>query len=1022
LDAGPEQPGAADPPGTHLLVLTRGIEGYRRLARAISEGYLAVGQKGPPRYDIDRLTELAGGEWLILTGCRKGAVRQALIGTGTPGATKLGVIPPAVTPQGVEAAQRVLQELTARFGQENVAIEITDTGSPGDSQLADALAHLADKTKLPLTATGNVHYATQGEFPLAASLAAVRGRRSLDEMDGWLPSGASSLLRSPAEMIQRHRRHPEAIAAAARLGGECSFDLRLIAPNLPPCDVPAGHTEATWLRELTRRGAEHRYGPPEEGNIKAWDMIDHELEIIERLGFPGYFLIVHEIAEFCRELKILCQGRGSAANSAVCFALGITAVDAVKYGLLFERFLAPERDGLPDIDLDIESGRREEVIQHVYTRYGREHSALAGAVISYRPKMAIRDACKALGYDQGQTDAWSKQVERWGHLRDRAVHYTPWGKGDGRPTQGDDDLRGIPESVLDLAEQMMRLPRHMGIHPGGMVLCDRPVIEVCPVQWGRMPGRSVLQWDRDDLADAGLVKFDLLGLGMLEAVRRAFDYIEVTEGQHWEMYSIPEECPEVYDLLCEADTVGVFQVESRAQMATLPRLRPRTFYDIVIEVALIRPGPIQGRSVHPYIERARGRQPVTYDSELLRPALERTLGVPLFQEQLMQLAIDAAGFTAVQADQLRRAMGSKRSAEKMARLKEALMAGMAERGIGSDARDRIYDQLKAFADFGFPESHSFSFALIVYVSAWLKVFHPAAFYASILASQPMGFYSPQSLVADARRHGVRVGRPDVGLSEVLASVERLTAETNRGYPHRLLRGDLALGVRLGLASVRGIGTKVAERIVARRIERPFSSIGDLARRAQLSPSALEALATAGALERFEPDRRRALWIAGASAESPGMLPGTQAVVEAPMLPGMDRIEQSAADIWATGVSVDNYPLEHQRAQIAADGIRSIGETLAARPGTWLKVAGVVTHRQRPSTAKGVIFVSLEDETGLLNVVCRPDVWATYRSTARASPAVVVTGRLEKADGAANLVAARLENLPIRFDARSRDFH
>ncbi|MDR1295710.1 MAG: error-prone DNA polymerase [Bifidobacteriaceae bacterium] len=1004
LDAGSEHPGVADPPGTHLLVLARGIDGYRRLSRAISEAYLAVGEKGPPRYDIDRLTELSGGQWVVLTGCRKGAVRRALAGSTTDG-----------------SASMALDVLVARFGRENVAVEITDTGQPGDGDMVDCLAHLADLAGLPVVATGNVHYATAREFPLATSLAAVRGRRSLDDMDGWLPAGATARLRSPAEMAARHRRHPDAVAAAVRIGTECAFDLRLVAPDLPPCDVPDGHTEASWLRELTRRGAVVRYGEPQDDNAKAWSIIDRELSIIDKLGFPGYFLIVHEIVEFCRVRRILCQGRGSAANSAVCFALGITAVDAVKYGLLFERFLAPERDGMPDIDLDIESGRREEVIQHVYERYGREHSALAGAVISYRPKMAIRDACKALGYDVGQTDAWSKQVERWGHLRDRAVHYTPWGKGDGQDTVADDDLQGIPDTVVDLAEQMMRLPRHMGIHPGGMVLCDRPVIEVCPVQWGRMENRSVLQWDRDDLADAGLVKFDLLGLGMLEAVRRAFDIIERAEGEQWEMYSIPTERPEVYDLLCAADTVGIFQVESRAQMATLPRLRPRKFYDLVVEVALIRPGPIQGRSVHPYIERARGRQPITYDSELLRPALERTLGVPLFQEQLMQLAIDAAGFTATQADQLRRAMGSKRSAEKMARLKRALMEGMGERGIGPEARDRIYDQLKAFADFGFPESHAFSFALIVYVSAWLKVFHPAAFYAAILASQPMGFYSPQSLVADARRHGVRVGRPDVTCSEPLASVERLVGDAI-GRPHRLLRGDVALGVRLGLASVRGIGAKAAERIAAARSERAFESIGDLARRAELSSKALEALATAGALEAHEPDRRKALWIAGAAAEALDMLPGTQVGLHAPPLPAMGEVERSAADIWATGISVEAHPLAHQRADIAASGILSIAETLDERPGALLKVAGVVTHRQRPSTAKGVIFVSLEDETGLLNVVCRPDVWAMYRRTARTSPAVVVTGRLERSDGAANVVAARLDHLPIRFSVRSRDFH
>jgi error-prone DNA polymerase len=923
-----------------------------------------------------------------------------------------------------------LERLTSLFGRDNVAVEMTDAGAPGDSALCDRLARLAADAGLPLVATGNVHYARAREFPLAGAMAAVRARRSLDEMDGWLPAGGTAHLLSPAQMARRHRRHPEAVVAAARLGAECAFDLALVAPRLPQFPVPAGHTDATWLRELTLHGARRRYGAPCADNRHAYEVIDKELGIIEDLGFPGYFLIVHEIVEFCRDQKILCQGRGSAANSAVCFALGITAVDAVKYGLLFERFLAPEREGYPDIDIDIESGRREEVIQHVYSRYGREHSALVGAVISYRPKMAIRDAAKALGYDPGQQDAWSKQVERWGHLRDRRVVYTPWGKGGAAETTADDDLSGIPDQVLDLAEQLMRLPRHLGIHPGGMVMCDRPVIEVCPVQWGRMEGRTVLQWDKEDCADAGLVKIDLLGLGMLQAVRLAFEQIERHTGVTWEMYSVPAERPEVYDLLCAADTVGVFQVESRAQMATLPRLQPREFYDLVIEVALIRPGPIQGRAVHPYIERKRGRAPITYDSPLLVPALERTLGVPLFQEQLMQLAMDAAGFSAAQADQLRRAMGSKRSAERMAAIKPALMDGMAARGIGPEARDHIYDQLRAFADFGFPESHAFSFALIVYVSAWLKVFHPAAFYAGLLGAQPMGFYSPQSLVADARRHHIRVLGPDVRFSDRLATVERLSepdSQADAAGPHRpprrhpLLRGDPSLGLRLGLGSVRHLGSRAANRIVAARARAPFTDLSDLARRAKLTVPQMEALATAGALKGLEADRRRALWAAGAAVENEGMLAGTGIGLDAPPLPAMTPMEVTSAELWATGVSASAHPLAHQREAITALGAATIADTLAAKAGAWCRVAGVVTHRQRPGTAHGITFLSLEDETGLLNVVCKPDVWAAYRSAGRRSPALVVSGRLEKADGVANLVAARLDDLPIRFIARARDF-
>ncbi|MDR1824108.1 MAG: error-prone DNA polymerase [Bifidobacteriaceae bacterium] len=1013
-----ETPGADDPPGTHLLVLARGPAGYARLSRAIARGYLVTGQKGPPRFGLEELAAAAGGEWLVLTGCRKGAVRCALEGSRPSGD---GFYRPAPA-WDFEAAQAELDRLVALFGRDNVAVEVTDSADPWDGPRGEALAELAVWAGLPLVATGNVHYARPRDFAVAGSMAALRGRRPLDQMDGFLPGAPTAHLRSAAQMLQRHMAHPEAVAAAAALARECAFDLRLIAPDLPPARVPPGHTEASYLRQLTWRGAAERYGPRGPDTAKAYGILEHELAIIEQMNFPGYFLTVYQIVQFCRQAGILCQGRGSAANSAVCYVLGITAVDAVKYGLLFERFLAPAREGYPDIDLDIESGRREEVIQHVYATYGRENCALVGAVISYRPRLALRDAAKALGYDTGQQDAWAKQVERWGSLTGGKIRYTPWGRGDATPVTAPDDLSGIPPDVLELAESFMKLPRHLGIHPGGMVVANRPVTDICPVQWGRMADRSVLQWDKDDAADAGLVKFDLLGLGMLGAVRLAFEEIERTEGQRWQMHTIPSERPEVYDLLCAADTVGVFQVESRAQMATLPRLQPRRFYDLVVEVALIRPGPIQGGSVHPYIERARGREPVTYDHPLLQKALERTLGVPLFQEQLMQMAIDAAGFTAGQADQLRRAMGSKRSPERMAALKEPLMAGMAARGIPPDARDRIFDKLRAFADFGFPESHSFSFALIVYVSAWLKVFHPAAFYAAILASQPMGFYSPQSLVADARRHGLGVLGPCVNNSQVEAVVQCLAAADPKARPWSpLFKGDPSLGVRLGLAAVRGIGQKMAKRIVAARDQDgPYQSLEDLAWRAELGAAQMEALATAGALSQLEPDRRRALWAAGAIG-GPGLLPGTAVGVEAPALPGLSEAELAAADMWATGVSLGEYPTAHLRPQLDQAGVVPLAQVSQCEVGEWLKVAGVVTHRQRPNTAKGVTFVSLEDETGLLNVICTADVWQKYRKAGRTATALIVSGRLERQDGAVGLKAGHLHPLYLRVPAKSRDF-
>lgn len=1019
--------GVPDQRATHLLVLARGPDGYRALSSAIAEAHLATGEKGKVEHRLEELAERAAGQWLVLTGCRKGAVRRALAGAATPA-------------EGMVAARRELDRLRALFGRENVAVELTRTGGPEDDDLADALALLAEEAGAPLVATGNVHHATPGEADLAQALAAVRSTSSLPEHEGWLPGAPTAHLRSPAEMARLHRRHPHAVTTAADLAAECAFDLRLVAPSLPPFPVPEGHTEASWLRELVRRGALERYGPPEAERVPgAWAQIEHELEVIESLGFPGYFLVVHELVEFCRRRGILAQGRGSAANSAVCYALGVTAVDAVRHGLLFERFLAPERDGPPDIDIDIESGRREEVIQHVFEVHGRRHAAQVANVISYRARSAVRDAARALGHDVGQQDAWSKSVERWGTLKAPEPR-VPWWQGSarrdgvtaGEPSRLEEalaaadnhdvvprhlpppaaDLAEIPAPVVDLADRMLRLPRHLGIHPGGIVLCDRPVIEVCPVEWARMPGRTVLQWDKDDCADAGLVKFDLLGLGMLTALRLAFEQVREHEGLELELHSLPQEDPAVYALLQAADTVGVFQVESRAQMATLPRLRPESFYDIVVEVALIRPGPIQGNSVHPYIERRLGRQPVTYLHPRLERSLAKTLGVPLFQEQLMQMAIDVADFTPAEADQLRRAMGSKRSAERMEALRARLMEGMARHGITGEVAEEIYAKLKGFADFGFPESHAFSFAYLVYASAWLKVHHPAAFYAGLLAAQPMGFYSPQSLVADARRHGVPVLRPCVQSSGVRARVERTE--------------DGTLGVRLGLAEVRGVGAERAEAIVAARAEGRFASLRDLARRVRLSTAQLEALATAGALEGLGQEgplpRREALWAAGALAqEGPDTLPGVSVGVEAPTLPGMDELETSVADVWATGVSPESFPTQFVREGLDSAGVLRVAEATVHEAGRRVSVAGVVTHRQRPGTAQGVTFLSLEDETGLLNVVCSPGVWARFRPVARSAPALVVRGLLERGDGATNLVAEHLAPLTLPVTSRSRDF-
>ncbi len=989
------QNGVPDPFGQHLLVLARGPVGYARLARTIARAHLRGGEKGRPVYG--ELAEIAAelrDHVLVLTGCRKGPV------------------PAALRIEGADAAARELDRLTALFGADAVAVELTDHGDPADGDRNDVLAELAATAGLPTVATNNVHYATPSRRRLATALAAVRARRSLDEIDGWLPAAATAHLRSGAEMAARFAGYPGAVSRAAALGAELAFDLHLVAPELPAYPVPPGHTEMSWLRQLTMDGALQRYGPPEAHPV-AYRQLEHELKMISELGFPGYFLVVYDIVTFCRQQDIYCQGRGSAANSAVCYALRITNVDAVRHQLLFERFLAPERDGPPDIDVDIESDRREEVIQHVYAKYGREHTAQVANVISYRPRSAVRDIAKAFGFSPGQQDAWSKQIDRWGPLPDGE------GEGDGRVAAV--EVEGIPEQVVAYANELQTFPRHLGIHSGGMVICDRPVIEVCPVEWGRMPGRTVLQWDKDDCANAGLVKFDLLGLGMLSALHDAHNMIEST----LDLGAMSMDDPEVYDMLCRADSVGVFQVESRAQMATLPRLKPREFYDLVVEVALIRPGPIQGGSVHPYIRRRNGLAPVEYPHPLMRNALEKTLGVPLFQEQLMQLAIDLAGFDAAGADQLRRAMGSKRSAEAMARIRDRLYAGMAERGITGEVADDVYLKLSSFASYGFPESHAMSFAYLVYASSWLKRYHPAPFLAALLNAQPMGFYAPQTLVDDARRHGVEVRRPDINASGAKAVLEA-TRATRWGSapgepPHRWGLGGPA--VRLGLAGVRTIGVDLAQRIEAERTAGgPYRDLPDLARRVGLTAGQLEALATADAFACFGLTRRAALWAAGAAAqERPGRLPGTVTGATAPTLPGMAAVDRLYADVWATGLSPESHPARFVRPRLDALGAVPITELARVEPGRRIRVGGIVTHRQRPGTAGGVTFLNLEDETGMLNVTCSPGLWRRYRTVARTSAALVVRGRLERYEGVTNLVADRLDPITPPVRPAARDF-
>ncbi|WP_424936002.1 MULTISPECIES: error-prone DNA polymerase [Bacteria] len=1013
------QNGEPDPAGEHLLVLARGEEGYHRLSAAITHAQLRGGVKGRPQYEWEDLAGRAGGHWTILTGCRKGGVRRAL-DAGGPG-----------------AAGQALRFLVDLFGAEHVAVELIDHGDPQDTRRNDALAALAAEQGLPVVATNNVHYAVPARASLAEAVAAVRATRSMRDLEGWLPSHGSAHLRSGAEMTARFARYPGAISAGLRIAAESAFPLRRAKPALPTMKVPSGHTPMSHLRALVWAAVPEKYpNLTEKGRAR----IERELAVIEEKDFPGYFLIVHGIVTEAKTRGILYQGRGSAAASAVCHLLGITAIDPIGYDLPFERFLATTRTEEPDIDVDFDASRREEIIQWVYDEYGRDCAAQVANVIQYRPKNAVRDMARALGYSPGQQDAWSRQVERWGL--------------DLSPSPDND----IPDEVVHRAAELLKAPRHLGIHSGGMVLTQRPVGEVVPVEHARKEKRTVIQWDKDDAAWMGLVKFDLLGLGMLAALRHCFDLIVDATGERWTLDTIPKHEEAVYDMLCRADTIGVFQVESRAQMGLLPRLRPRKFYELAVQIALIRPGPIQGGAVHPFVRRKLGQEDVTYAHPLLEPVLERTLGIPVFQEQLIQMATTLGNCTADEADTLRRAMGSKRGLERIDSIRESLYAGMASHGLDREASDRIYAQIQAFSDFGFAESHSLSFALLVYASSWLKLHYPAAFLAGLLRSQPMGFYSAATLTGDARRHGVEVRRPDLHLSAATETLEPLTPSgKNRGQstaetrvaptgrascvegdhpppgdfdPDRpdesaSHRRDGRFAVRLGLSGITGIGEETARRVVAERDRSGrYRDLHDLVRRADLTAAQLEALATAGAFDGLGLTRREAIWLAGSAAEDRvRYLPDTTIAVQPPLFPDQSSREILVADLWATGVSTDDHPLAHFREELNARGVLPSSLLRASEHvGRRVEVAGLVTHRQRPTTASGVTFLNLEDEHGLVNVVCSQGVWTRYRRIARESPALIVRGILERSpEGVVNVLADALDVLHVGVPHRSRDF-
>ena len=1012
LESGDPRTGKQDPPGSHLLVLARAEEGYHRLASALTEAHLATADKGVVSATLDDLAERGHDHWLVLTGCRKGLVRSHLPHTRHP------------TRAEQDASEQGLIRLVERFGASNVVVELFDQQHPMDTVHNDFLAFLARRHGLATVATGLVHYATSEEARLAHAMAAVRARTSMDALAGWLPAAPSAFLRSGREQERRFARYPGARQRSAEIAAEVGFSLKKVTPGLPRSLSPENMSPHEHLRSLVLEAIPRKY-PNASAQVR--ERIERELEVIRDKDFAGYFLIVHDIVRFARSRDILCQGRGSAANSAVCYLLDITAVDSIYYQLPFERFLSALRDEEPDIDVDFESHRREEVIQYVYQRYGRRCAAQVATVIEYRPKSAVRDMARALGYSPGQQDSFARQVERSGALLESSQH-------------------SIPEDVTQMALAALTLPRHLGIHSGGMVLTDRPVSEVVPIEPAAMEDRTVLQWDKDDCAWMGLVKFDLLGLGILEAIRETLNLAGTALGEHWELCTIPRDEPGVYDMLCRADSIGVFQVESRAQMALLPRLQPRRFYDLAIQIAMIRPGPIQGGAVHPFVRRKAGLEPVEYAHPALEECLQRTLGVPVFQEQLMQIAMAVGGCSAEDADLLRRAMGSKRGLERIESLRETLYAGMAKNGLDQATSDRIYGTIQAFANFGFAESHSLSFALLVYASAWLKLHYPALYLTGLLRAWPMGFYSPASLVSDAERHGVEVRRPCVQRSGVQAEVEAHSGgvaepsglaqcksfiqptpeafDPHGEDPTLHHRRDNALAVRMGLSHIKGIGVDLATRIVAQRqAGGEFTSTRDLVRRVGLQNTHLEALAQAGALEYWGESRRESVWMAGyVAGEHPRYLPHTQRLPTVPDFAPMSPREVMSADRIFTGVSPGDHPLRHWRDSLRLEGVLSVEDLVSYEPGRRVWVAGLVTHRQRPATARGVTFLNVEDETGLINVICSVGFWKRHRVVIRDSPAIIVRGVLERSpEGVKSVVADGVSALALGIPDGARNF-
>ncbi|MGH7679640.1 MAG: DNA polymerase III subunit alpha [Gemmatimonadaceae bacterium] len=1059
-------PSSLLPPPSHLVLLAETREGYGNLSTLITLGRMHR-SRGEPSVDLDTLARHATGLF-ALTGCPRGWVPSLAAGGDTDAACD---------------AVGVLLDIFDR----RVAVECWDHGLPEERETSARLIEIARALDIPWVVTNDVHYARARDRVVHDVLACLKHERKLDDMGTRLRPNAEWYLKSAAQMRRRWQHAPQGIGNTLAIAERCAFRMEQLSPTLPAFPLPPGVSADEYLERLVAQGAEERWGaegrPP-----KAEGQLDHELALIKKLKLAGFFLIVWDIVRFARRRGILCQGRGSAANSAVCFCLGITAVDPVKLGLLFERFLSEDRKEAPDIDVDFAHEEREHVLQYVYEKYGREHAAMVCEQITWRGRSAVRDAARVLGFSVQQADRLATLSDRFtaratadalrGTGKNAAEYWEDPYATDTHVERRDPTTalrqtqpeRGIVEQagldpadkrvrvLADLVEGLHQLPRHRSIHVGGFVLTREPLSTVVPIEPASMKDRTVIQWEKDDLDPVGLVKIDCLGLGMLTLIQKCITYIRQTRGITIDLAQIDMTDQAVYDDLCRADTIGVFQVESRAQMNTLPRLKPRCFYDLVIEVAIIRPGPIQGDMVHPFLRRRAGLEQVTYPHPSLEPILARTLGVPLFQEQGMQVAIAAAKFTPGEADTLRKAMGHKRSRERMAAIGQRLVDGMRANGIVDDVANRIYKQLNGFADYGFPESHAASFALLVYASAYLRHYYAPEFTAAILNSQPMGFYAPGTLIEDAKRHGVKILPIDVRQSRWDHTLQRPTrraGEPPAAAPPDNRRAQSARRtaeppfLRLGLRLINGLGTKAKEIFQAARADGPFTSIEDFVKRTRFDKRALRHLAKAGAFDGFldEPDlekRRKALWevLDAARGDAGPLAPrqfsgpqGRQSSVpqarqfsarSAAVLPPMSPGELTEADYRMTGVSLNGHPMLHLRRYVQPNGVLTAVEIVKrARDGDRVAVAGLVICRQRPGTAKGFVFLTLEDETGTVNIVITPKRFERQALLISTSPLLLIRGVLQIEQAVVNVRAELFRALQAEVGAeyaRSHDFH